>query len=81
MTKKSTEDGLTADELGNQHGFVCPKCDEGDQLAIWAMVRSELLPDGVNWNGDTEWDDDNHAECGCGWTGTVKDLRVIELDD
>lgn len=74
---------MTSEELGNQHGFQCPKCKSGECLAIEVLRWAGLVPDGTDYEGgDTEWDDPSRAQCNCcGWEGIVKDLLIIELDD
>jgi Zn ribbon nucleic-acid-binding protein len=76
---------FTCDGLGNQHGYLCPKCRQGDSITIAATVRvnARLFPDGTdNDGGDTEWDDTDTAECGkCGFSGQVRDLWEVEMVD
>ena len=72
----------TCEELGNQHGFKCPKCGQGDQLSIAAVQWHDLLPDGTDNHGDVEWDDDSVAKCNsCDWCGTVAQLKQVEMKD
>jgi hypothetical protein len=72
---------MDAEELGNDHGYSCPKCKKGYDLAIEVSRWAMLLPNGTDDEpGDTEWDDPSRAKCnGCGWEGTVKDLLQEEL--
>ena len=73
---------FTCEELGNQHGFKCPKCGQGDRLMIAAVQWHDLLPDGTDNHGDVEWDDDSPAGCQwCDWRGTVAKLKVVEMKD
>lgn len=74
---------MTAEELGNDHGLQCPKCQAGDQLSIQVLRWANLSPDGTDDEpGDTEWDDPSLAKCGeCDWQGTVAELLTIELDE
>jgi hypothetical protein len=75
---------MTAEECGNQHGYLCPTCKKGDQLTISAVraIDARLYPDGTDDDGgDTEWDDTSCARCGCGWEGKVKDLKTVEIED
>jgi hypothetical protein len=72
---------LTADDVGNQFGFLCPQCSEGTDLYISATmnVQAHLFPDGTDndGGGDTEWDDASYARCTqCDWAGTVGQLKV-----
>lgn len=73
---------MNAEELGNDHGLQCPKCNAGDSLSIEVLRWANLLPTGTDDEpGDTEWDDPSNAQCGCGWTGKVSELLTIELDE
>ena len=73
---------FTCEELGNQHGFKCPRCLAGDRLMIAAIQWHALLPDGTDNHGDVEWEDTSPAACsGCEWHGTVKDLIEVPMDD
>jgi hypothetical protein len=74
----------TAEEIGNQHGFTCPECHQGDGLSISAEVQvmARLCPDGTdNDGGDTTWDDDSAAVCSCGWEGSVEKLVVEDVSE
>ena len=82
MSKKTKL--FTCEELGNQHGFQCPKCGQGDRLSIAAVQWHDLLPDGTDNHGDVEWEDESPAMCNapdCGWHGTVADLKQVEMKD
>ncbi len=75
---------MTKQELGNQHGYQCPQCVTGDELSISATmnVQARLSPDGCDDDGgDIVWDETSLAFCGCGWEGTVNDLKTIEVED
>jgi hypothetical protein len=65
----------TPESVGNQFGYLCPKCGEGDDLSIVATVVSALCPDGTDIAGDREWDGDSGAYCECGWAGNVRDFK------
>lgn len=71
--------------LGNQHGFRCPQCMSGERITIHAVqnIVAELSPDGCDDDGgDIEWSDDDSTECrDCSWSGTVKDLFVVEIGE
>jgi hypothetical protein len=74
----------TMNAVGNQFGFTCPDCAKGDELTITAqmIVQARLTPDGTDDDGgDTEWDDASEVRCGCGWNGTVAQLKVEEVED
>ena len=72
----------TVSDVGNQHGYLCPKCDKGDSLYIAAVVTAALLPDGCDTsNSDTEWDEVSTAWCGCGWSGTTGEFTVVEVEE
>lgn len=69
----------TPESVGNQFGYLCPKCGKGDSLYITAQVSTALLPDGTDsTDSDTEWDVNCPAWCGCGWRGTVDDFKMAE---
>ena len=73
---------MTAEECGNQHGYLCPTCKKGDSLYISATVTAALLPDGCDTSdSDTEWDDESPAWCGCGWRGVVVDFETVEIEE
>lgn len=74
---------MTSEQVGNQHGFICPRCKSGQSIRIAAMIWADLVPDGTdNSNSDTEWSDENGAQCSdCSWTGKVKDLETVEVQD
>jgi hypothetical protein len=44
-----------AESVGNQHGYLCPKCGKGDELTIFATVsvKARLFPDGTDNDGVT----------------------------
>jgi hypothetical protein len=74
------------EETGNQFGFICPECSQGDELDIVAQIWVRLFPDGSDpdeaHNTDHEWDDGSPAYCeACGWHGHVKDLLVIDEEE
>jgi hypothetical protein len=72
----------TNEELGNQHGYQCPECGEGDGLHLQVMLWVSLLPEGTETDaGDTEWGDEDRARCDCGWKGQVKDLNELDADE
>lgn len=65
--------------VGNQFGYVCPKCKKGNRLRIAARVWVTLLPDGTDNNdSDTEWDNESAAAClACNWTGLAGELEEL----
>ena len=73
-------ESITSKELGNQHGYVCPKCGSGEQINIAARHWVLLVPNGTedaegDMDSGEEWDNDNEAHCGaCDWSGTVAQL-------
>lgn len=74
MTSKNTPA-----TVGNQFGYVCPHCGNGDGLYITAAVTVSLWPDGTDaTDSDTEWDDNSPASCKCGWAGKVSDFGEAE---
>lgn len=85
MTTEIDDDKVyTCEEVGNQHGYLCPECEAGDGLTIEAtiQVQARLMPDGVDdEGGDTEWDDTSRVRCDCGWIGMVGDLNEVEVED
>ncbi len=68
----------TRETVGNQFGYLCPKCKQGDSLSVTFIGTCELVPDGTEDAGNHEWDDESAASCGCGWGGTVKDFEQAE---
>ena len=68
-------------ENGNGHRYLCPPCNKGGDLAIYATVRASLLPDEMDHHRDTEWEDSSAAECGCGWMGKVREFKTVEVDE
>lgn len=58
-------------------GWWCPKCRNVEhRLCIHDVrVTVEIDADGqsAEADGDLEWEDDNPAQCGCGWFGKVRD--------
>jgi hypothetical protein len=67
-------------DVGNQYGYLCPRCCKGDSLYIIALVTTALLPNGCDTtDSDTEWFDNSPAWCGCGWKGTTGQFTVIDL--
>jgi len=67
-------------EIGNDFDYACPNCGRTHNLAVRALIWTELLPDGSDPDGDTPdhdhyWDDDHEAHCmDCGWHGLVGNL-------
>lgn len=77
---------MDAEQLGNDHGYGCPKCLRGDMLEIAALHWVSLCPNGtddtITQDGSEEWDETSAAQCtDCGWAGTVENLLVVELED
>ena len=75
----------TCGELGNQHGYQCPQCKQGDRLEIAGMAWFTLSHDGADisrHNGDIEWLDGSSASCrNCDWVGKVGQLRIEDMKD
>jgi len=75
----------TAQEIGNSHGYLCPKCKSGEHIRIAATVWASLLPEGTdNSDSDTEWDETSAAQCTdyqCLWCGKVSDLLTVEVTE
>jgi hypothetical protein len=68
-----------AGTVGNQFGYLCPKCGQGDSLSISAKTIVRLYSNGTEDAGDHTWDDDSSASCGaCDWEGTVGQLRQAD---
>jgi hypothetical protein len=77
---------LTAEELGNDHGYQCPNCKRGDNIEIAATHWVGLVPDGTSTDDvsdwSEEWDGTNAAMCrACEWAGNVGQLLAIELEE
>jgi hypothetical protein len=78
---------MTSEEVGNSHGYQCPRCKRGDNLSIASRVWADLTPDGAEVVGDIEWDVNSDALChtsvdvrdSCGWAGKVSDLLTVEV--
>ena len=72
----------TPEQIGNGHGFTCPMCHSGENLRIQVARFVELLPTGTgDDSGDSEWYDNNLAECtSCDWAGTVADFVTEEVE-
>jgi rubredoxin len=68
-------------ELGNQFGYLCPKCKQGDKLSVVVQAWAKMLPDGTDADGDQEWDENSGASCGCGWEGKIRDLTKLPDED
>jgi hypothetical protein len=74
MPKKNTPQ-----TVGNQFGYLCPKCHKGNRLAVSFHGSCKLVPDGTDDSGDHEWDGDSMAWCNaCTWEGRVKELEQAE---
>jgi hypothetical protein len=75
----------TAELVGNQHGYLCPKCKSGEHIRIAATVWASLLPEGTdNSDSNTEWDETSTAQCTncpCLWCGKVDDLLTVEVSE
>ena len=73
----------TAEQIGNSHGYLCPKCKSGEHLRIAARVWSTLTPYGSdNSDSDTEWTNTSDALCSeCQWDGKVSDLLTVEVSE
>ena len=72
----------TAESIGNQFGYICPKCKQGDDLSVVVQVWAKLFPDGTDADGDHEFDGPSSAKCGCGWGGKVSQLlRADDFED
>ena len=73
----------TAEELGNTHGLLCPKCHKGTSLYISAFISAKLTPLGADTtSSDVEWDKDSPAGCNaCDWDGTVRELEEVDVAD
>jgi hypothetical protein len=69
----------TPETVGNQFGYLCPRCGQGNTLVVSAMIWVALLSDGTeNDTSDTEFDRRSPARCRCGWTGKVGDFKQAE---
>lgn len=69
----------TPKTVGNQFGYICPRCKKGNRLAVSFHGSCLLVPDGTIDDGDHEWDNDSMAWCnGCLWQGKVSELETIE---
>ena len=73
-----TPEANTPETIGNQFGYLCPNCNQGDNLSVVALVSVELCPDGTDADGNHEWDDSSMASCSCGWQGKVSDFKQAE---
>lgn len=73
----------TRETVGNFHGYLCPKCKQGNELSISAHIWTDLTPEGCdNSDSDTEWDHNSSAMCGnCEWDGKVSDLLTVEVSE
>ena len=71
----------SADAIGNQFGYLCPKCGKGDYLHVTILRSVSLLPDGTeDDSGGSEFEDDSPATCGhCDWSGKVGEFDTDAL--
>jgi hypothetical protein len=68
----------TPETVGNQFGYLCPNCKQGNCITITCVVTCELTENGSNDIGDHEWDTESWAHCECGWHGRVKEFLQAE---
>jgi hypothetical protein len=68
----------TPETVGNQFGYLCPKCKQGDDLYVESRTVVGLCDDGTFDVGDQEWDGNSGARCGCGWAGRVDEFMEAE---
>jgi len=69
----------TPETVGNQFGYLCPVCGNGDGLYVAATINVSLWPEGTDAaDSDTECDDQSPASCSCGWKGKVSNFRQAE---
>jgi len=67
----------TPESVGNQFGYLCPNCHQGDYLHVYASTSVSLCPDGTEVDSaDQEWGQDSGASCShCDWSGTVSQFK------
>jgi hypothetical protein len=64
-------------DFDNANPNICPNCGDNSQLKFLLKLWVELLPDGVELQDQAYmWENENLAECICGWAGTVGDTLL-----
>jgi Zn ribbon nucleic-acid-binding protein len=58
-------------------GIKCPDCGNEDRFYIQSTAVMYVTDDGAECRGDTEWNEDSHAECPqCERSGKLALFRV-----
>ena len=67
----------TPESVGNQFGYLCPNCGQGDCLHVYASTSVSLCPGETEVDSaDQEWGQDSGASCShCDWCGTVSQFK------
>jgi hypothetical protein len=70
----------TPETIGNQFGYLCPKCKQGDCLSVAATVWVGFEPYGTDaLDSNHEWGQESGAYCSnCDWHGVVSELERAE---
>lgn len=63
--------------------ICCPRCrgGNGETFIRAALSDLQVLPGGTESIGDHEYDDDNDADCTCGWRGKVRDMVDVDEEE
>ena len=58
-------------------GMRCPQCGALEPFSISADACFDVTDDGVEQDGDVEWDGDSHCHCKtCGHSGQVRGFHI-----
>jgi hypothetical protein len=61
--------------------IACPHCGNRERFSVEVTTHMEIVDDGTDDHGDTEWDDESHCRCcDCNEDGAVKDFKIPGLD-
>jgi rubredoxin len=62
-------------------GLRCPICGNDKHLYIQSDAVMYVTDDGAECRGDTEWNDDSHAECpDCERSGPLRQFRATKAE-
>ena len=56
-------------------GWVCPKCGNTESFRISILVFTTVTDNGIEYDGDAEWDNESYSECTeCDFGGVAQEF-------